>query len=516
MQVLANQENKRRKETYKSSGEEPDMIRNLLKKIHDSDKVRIDYQSIELRRQLAYNGLTSITNAVWETVKTSAAALMAISKIDPKAVAIKAANIPKNVTKMVELMGKLDNWVMAHPLEAQRFAGNLRHAYDAFQNRGLLDAGVKRGSIENILKAKAEGSKAHVHAEDAADGVIDVMPPELLALLYVADWLPEVTRMGGAVAGSGWGGVIAYGAATLVSAPMLLAGAAAAGIGYMQASAERKIAGVVTENRDLEMTITALVDAVKENGNFKDTAKAFAKKMIVVQTLEAVGDLQSTTRRVGKLGAVKAMWDSLGDWWNESSAKEKAVFIGTQFVLPVLGAGAFVAGSILTGGALPLVTAIGYGISTGVTMFLGSAVGQRLKYRFFDRAKQEKVRELETNRRLAKVGVQLDLNLPRQQAVLDNLKKRYGVSDEEVASVKRESKDEILAHTLTALDNPTHQPAQAVNTAFSNRLVEKAQNSPAGASLDDKDKTYWETEAKKFQDAMEASLGAGDEEWVHV
>src|SRR3989338_4606822 len=135
MQVLANQENKRRKETYKSSGEEPDMIRNLLKKIHDSDKVRIDYQSIELRRQLAYNGLTSITNAVLETVKTSAAALMAISKIDPKAVAIKAANIPKNVTKMVELMGKLDNWVMAHPLEAQRFAGNLRHAYDAFQNR---------------------------------------------------------------------------------------------------------------------------------------------------------------------------------------------------------------------------------------------------------------------------------------------------------------------------------------------------------------------------------------------
>ncbi|MEI6790011.1 MAG: hypothetical protein WCK42_02390, partial [Myxococcaceae bacterium] len=512
MQVLVNEENKRRKEIFESSTEKSKIIKTLLKKVYDSSKVEVDFQKIELRRQLVLNGMTSVLASMWETVTTAVSELKKLPDLTRKMNAGKFAAIPQNLRDFVSLLEKLDTWVLMHPLESQRFAGNLQHAYDVLLNKGFIETSFRRGSTENIVRAMSRGSKEHVASENQAEEVVDVMPPELIALLYVADWLPEMTRVGGVITGNGVAGVMAYGAATLVATPVLAVTAAAVTLGYAQAWAERKAAKVVTEHKEAEVVVSALFDGVKQGGSFKDVAKAVVKNMLVRDAMEITGGLRSDVQKLGTIGAIQAKIASFKDWWNlkpETSTTEKAVFIGTQVVLPALALGAGIAGSILTAGTLPLVVAIGYGIAYGVgaavSMFLASAVGHRLKYKYWDSKKREKLDELETQRRLGAANIKLDTKFDSNQAKFNKAKALYDLKDEEIEKIKMEAKDEVLAHVLGE-SGESGESKKRINQAFLNNLAAKAAESPAGASLDEKTEADWKKEAEGLQTAIENQL----------
>ncbi|MEI6806473.1 MAG: hypothetical protein WCK49_08220, partial [Myxococcaceae bacterium] len=486
LQKLANSENQRREDSTKHL--ETQSIWEIVKNFLVPDKIDLneEFQQIASTRQLALNGLETIVEAVKSVSTTFMGALRELPDLKAEAV---MASTPKNLEDFAKIIKKLDDWVSAHPLEAQRFAGNLQHTYDILKQKGFPVTVMNRASTENIAKSWIQGSREHI----AAASETDVMPPELLGLLYMADWLPAATQMSQALLGNTAAGSTAFWVGSLLGGPIFGA-AAALGAGYLQASSEQGAAKAIARNTEAEMTINALITGVNAEGSIKQKSEAFVQSILLRKTAEAAGTLKEDMRAKGVLGGIKRFFNERATFvkegvkqlWNGSKTDKASAVAGiavAAFLGGVTAAGVVVAWPIIVGAAAAGAIVGGIILLAKYALFPSADIAERERRKMTDLRMQETERDLNNALR----------TIETEHPDLDEKLKKHGIDKKILLeNVKKELKKQDLT-------------AAKVSKEFREKLITEAQLSPAGASLN-KDPLYWNAQADILEKVMEAEF----------
>ncbi len=275
---------------------------------------------LESNHQLAMNGLESIGDAFKELANTFNLTSTELSKVasdirdackhhnwsaELSNVATQATQRAlKPVTSLVssasgssenpyiKLVKNLLMWAHEHPREAVRLSGNLKHSLEIITGDSKLAMAWKIGSTETMVSDTLRGNRGEIAG--ATD--TSIMPPELIALLYISDFLPNtlqsiqaaVHAASSPVAGAvksvaenmtlapNMNTVVALSAAALTGAAtayalpfMSVSMGAAIGIsaygGWQSANNTRAVSQAVRRNPTTEETVNAILDAASYN-----------------------------------------------------------------------------------------------------------------------------------------------------------------------------------------------------------------------------------------------------------
>ncbi|MBH1988696.1 MAG: hypothetical protein I8H75_03015 [Myxococcaceae bacterium] len=487
LQKLANRENKRRYDRVSHFESLP--IWNLVKNFVVLDRLDLaeQFREIETTRQLALNGLTSLSETVQGLARTTVSALRNLVTMRP--LQLNGLKPTDPLYQVAEYAKKLTSWVNAHPLEAQKFAGNIQHAFDILKNKGFIEAAWNRGSTENIVKDMLLGSRGNI----AAAKEIDVMPPEVIAMLYLADWLPESSRMGQALFGETLASKTVFAVGSLFGGPILGA-VAALGAGYLQGNAERKIAKAATDHRNAEVTVNALITGVNASGTLQDRVAEAAKYVLIRQSLQAAGNLNVDIQEKGILAGIRRTlqerWAYIREDWKQADLRDRALKIAGIVSMGIVGA------TIAIGSAFALPFAL---VGAGAGLVVGGiALSMRQALFPSDQIKEPITRRLEEER-IRETDERLKSALDRMQKEIPELEQNFQERGIDLEMVKKEAAQELLKAIQEQKTSKQLEKERVAKLAF------QARTSEAGRSLHQNEK-YWQEEALKLTKVLEDEL----------
>ncbi|CAM2881369.1 type III secretion system effector BopA family protein [Vibrio neptunius] len=316
---------------------------------HWSGDYRPDLSTLILERQMAKVGIQSYTEAYQKLYAT-----------------LSSGEVSSNYQGVMNTLGQLHNWAMAHPVESQALAGNLTHAYQIISSNSgwfgndlaaMASTVWKTGSVENQVKDILQGRREFLPSHESMS-----MTAEMIALIHLAQCAPYIA---GAVKGASGSGVVATGASQLVAAlvpgaPLMKPMASMIG-GLVQTWSERKMANVVNRNRSTEIMVNALMAGIHKQGSFNDRAKAIASYAMQRQALQDIGTLSRDCFETNKAGAMSRMWQDAKNTWQEMNWKAKSFTVATTAAVSI-GAAAIAALSMIaivgTGGIAIAIAAI--------------------------------------------------------------------------------------------------------------------------------------------------------------
>lgn len=398
------------------------------------------FQELVLERQLAKNGMTSVTEAVAALVSTYSQTTK-----DP---------LPGQKQESTALTTKLKGlhaWTQSHPLESMELAENLNHAYNILSSSGGTfgqDLAGMATTVWSTTSVKNQVEELLVGDRDVLPGTDQLaMTPEMIGLLYLSSLAPGAV---GAAKGAAGMGLMASSVLAMVpgmgTAASLAVGALA---GAVQTSVETELVGKFSANRKQEVMFSSL-NAAFQTQNLTMLERAQIAKDYVASrdAMQAIGNLQVDIKEVGVVGTVKRQLTNMQNWWSHATPSAKVFAASTMAVTGLMAGGAVAAGVVLTigtGGIAPIVAlALGLIVSSS-GLYTGSRivdwVGQFGIMGLADTA--EKVKKELTEKRIDEALGKLDID--NAVATINGFSLAQFKQDHAAAFAKLEETEQINA-----------------------------------------------------------------------
>lgn len=355
-----------------------DQLRGALIKALSGSEFNIDFATLSFQRQLALHGVSSVSELAKQEIPSSIESIKTLLGKLANPASISANDISQTI---LELKTLLEVITITYPELAIELSGDVEHVNAILQGRGMAVIAWKRGTTQNIVRDALGASQHHVIQEQDK-----ILPRSALLGIALLKSLPELFRVTSAAAqradSTTAGSLTQQGVYWLIAAAGLsvvpfvgfaaeLAGRAInAGMAFIQTKAERNLAKLMGEYRDTEVAINAIMKAAESTDKnpinlFKTAAKYIAKR----EAIQLVGNVFRDTVDNGPLGYPKRKWSEFKKWLGIAKGSEILVRVGAGTIVAAgVGAGLYLAGSVLTGGILPVATAVVGGLVAGVIM----------------------------------------------------------------------------------------------------------------------------------------------------
>lgn len=319
---------------------------------------RPDLNTLILQHQLAKNGMQTLSEAYRELFHILSPSIFVKSLDTGKYQAIVAA------------FKDLHRWVMAHPMESQLLAKNITHAYQIITgNSGWFGADLataissvwQSATVENQVKDILLGTRELLPLQPSYS-----MTPEMIALLHFTHLLPYLA---GGIKGGVHSGLIS-------SVARLLGAGWATGMigGFVQTWLEQKIASTVSNHRNTEVIVNALMLGIREQGSFQQRAASIVSYIMKRRLLQDIGTLGRDCFETNKVGTLRRWWQDTTNFWQKMDIKAKlfsvAAIAGTAAISATIAAAALLF-TVGTGGLGLAVLGIGALLAATVGGYFG-------------------------------------------------------------------------------------------------------------------------------------------------
>ncbi|WP_299007012.1 hypothetical protein [uncultured Shewanella sp.] len=325
-----------------------------------SEDYRPSFQELVLERQLAKNGMESISEALVQLAKT-----MTLQGEAP----LPGQDVVNS--GLTESLQGLYTWAQSHPNESIELSANLAHAYSIVASGGASFGAQLADMANNVwMKATVENQ-----VKDLLTGDREILPsteqlamtPEMIGLLYLASLAPQA-----AGAFKGAMGTTALASAALMAVPGLgQVGSLALGglAGAMQASVENKLADKVANNREREVMIGGVMTFFKAPGTMTQRMEAMKTYMASRETMVQMGTRINDIKEVGVKGTVERFVTDVKNWWSFSTPQAKVLAVATALVTGGIAASAVASAVLLTmgTGGLPIAIASIAGLAAAMS-----------------------------------------------------------------------------------------------------------------------------------------------------
>ncbi|HGJ5866314.1 MAG TPA: type III secretion system effector BopA family protein [Arsenophonus nasoniae] len=319
---------------------------------------RPDLKTLILQHQLAKNGMQTLREAY-----------QALYQIISPSLFIKSLDTDKK-QEILAAFRDLHHWVMAHPMESQALAKNITHAYQIITgNSGWFGAELatavssiwQTATVENQVKDILLGTRELLPLQPSYS-----MSPEMIALLHFTHLLPYLAA---GIKGGVHSGLIS-------SVAALLGAGWSTGMicGFVQTWLEQKIASTVSDHRNTEVMVNALMLGIREQGSFQQRAASVVGYVIKCQLLQDIGTLGRYCFETNKVGTLRRWWQDTTNVWQKMDVKAKlfsvAAIAGTAAISATVAAAALIF-TVGTGGVGLAVLGIGALLAATVGGYFG-------------------------------------------------------------------------------------------------------------------------------------------------